>query len=840
MFFPFAVAAALLCNCTFFPNSGNGQRELNITVSDQILTYDSVYIAVWNEQENTELQVLHTGKLYENQFQLSLDQNIPENYHIVLKGFSSDGEIFYHKTMVFKGNAFTDSLNVLNTTGVFSAGISPKSLTVSEGDDMAFTVQTTMAEPLTFSWYRNGEIIPGAGGSVLALDSATRDWNWCSIYALVGHATGYIFTDTALLLVTADSAYNPESPYPVDGSTGLPLFLELSWSEVRTAPEDTALYDIRMETYPDSTPDVYLSRGQPETRFSVTNLEDNMTYYWQVIARVGPDSVPGRIWRFTTRTSAGVDSFNVAPDFPKNPLPVNNATGVSATSPQLSWTVSDPNAGDIIVCDVYLSTETPPTTKVATGLQQTSFTPEPLQEHTTYFWQVVASDSLATTSGPIWTFSTGTAPTFHLTTPNGGETWEAGSQQSITWTLSGNVDTVILEYTSGNQWILINTTANNGNYIWTVPAIPSSTMKVRVRDVGNTVWDESDDVFTIVVAGEFDRWRYNSRILLNTTDSGAGVMNPVTDFPVLLRLNSGNFNFSQATNDGSDIRFSKTDRSTHLFYEIELWDSRNQQAVIWVKVDTVYGNDSSQFFYIYWDNIDALDNSDGALVFDTDDGFAGVWHLDEEITGKGADSAYRDATANANHGIDVIDETDRQGVIGRGHGFGTQDDHIFIGTFDPSASDLTLSLWVNWGGDDGTDAAMIAKRSSWGIGSMRWQLIRSNSSNNLAFETAGSRAQFNTDFPATNQWIHVALVYTGLDNSAKLFFNGVQTGGTQTMEWGPKTDADLRIGATDNYGDGFNGSLDEVRISSSARSPDWIKLSWENQKPGQTLVTIIP
>jgi hypothetical protein len=49
--------------------------------------------------------------------------------------------------------------------------------------------------------------------------------------------------------------------------------------------------------------------------------------------------------------------------------------------------------------------------------------------------------------------------------------------------------------------------------------------------------------------------------------------------------------FSQAQFGGSDIRFTKAD-NTFLPYEIERWDSAHSQAEIWVKVDTVFGNDS--------------------------------------------------------------------------------------------------------------------------------------------------------------------------------------------------------------------------------------------------------
>jgi hypothetical protein len=36
----------------------------------------------------------------------------------------------------------------------------------------------------------------------------------------------------------------------------------------------------------------------------------------------------------------------------------------------------------------------------------------------------------------------------------------------------------------------------------------------------------------------------------------------------------------------------------------------------------------------------------------------------------------------------------------------------------------------------------------------------------------------------------------------------------------------------------FKGSLDEIRAARFAVSPDWVKLSWENQKPGSALIQI--
>src|SRR6185369_3702735 len=42
---------------------------------------------------------------------------------------------------------------------------------------------------------------------------------------------------------------------------------------------------------------------------------------------------------------------------------------------------------------------------------------------------------------------------------------------------------------------------------------------------------------------------------------------------------------------------------------------------------------------------------------------------------------------------------------------------------------------------------------------------------------------------------------------------------------------------TDAY---YRGILDEPEVSAATRSPDWIKLAYANQKPGQTLLSFLP
>ncbi len=88
-----------------------------------------------------------------------------------------------------------------------------------------------------------------------------------------------------------------------------------------------------------------------------------------------------------------------------------------------------------------------------------------------------------------------------VTTPNGGEDFKVGSTQNITWTSGSNVANVKLEYytpETGWETIAASVPANSSPYPWTIPNIPSDSVKVRVVSTAdNSISDESDAYFRI-------------------------------------------------------------------------------------------------------------------------------------------------------------------------------------------------------------------------------------------------------------------------------------------------------------------------------------------------------
>ncbi len=92
------------------------------------------------------------------------------------------------------------------------------------------------------------------------------------------------------------------------------------------------------------------------------------------------------------------------------------------------------------------------------------------------------------------------AQSISVVSPNGGETWDIGSSQTITWTSTG-VSQVNIEVSEDNglTWSLLGTVnATPPTYAWNVSGAGSMQALVRITDAGNnTITDVSNGTFII-------------------------------------------------------------------------------------------------------------------------------------------------------------------------------------------------------------------------------------------------------------------------------------------------------------------------------------------------------
>ena len=183
---------------------------------------------------------------------------------------------------------------------------------------------------------------------------------------------------------------------------------------------------------------------------------------------------------------------NENPTVPTGPSPANNATGIS-TTPTLSWNPSSDPDGDPISYDVYLDTNTNPTTlKTPTSLTDPQYAATGLAPSTKYYWKVVAKDNKggASTGGP-WNFTTqspvNNAPSAPTSpTPANGSTdtdvnltlsWSASTDPDagdvvsydLYWGTSSNPTTLRAGNLSSTSYAVTNL-SNATKYYWKVVA----------------------------------------------------------------------------------------------------------------------------------------------------------------------------------------------------------------------------------------------------------------------------------------------------------------------------------------------------------------------------------
>ena len=111
----------------------------------------------------------------------------------------------------------------------------------------------------------------------------------------------------------------------------------------------------------------------------------------------------------------------------------------------------------------------------------------------------------------------GVATKIDVLIPNGGEVWNIGCYQDITWDSVGVFPNVKIEYYkdddySGTAVTIIDSTPNDGSFNWDpIPNDPTTTAKVHISNAGNPyIYDDSDDFFTIEPQGHYWNQLQNS------------------------------------------------------------------------------------------------------------------------------------------------------------------------------------------------------------------------------------------------------------------------------------------------------------------------------------------
>ena len=311
-------------------------------------------------------------------------------------------------------------------------------------------------------------------------------------------------------------------------------------------------------------------------------------------------------------------------------------------------------------------------------------------------------------------------------------------------------------------------------------------------------------------------WPNRQKISINAK----GITQPITQPTVVVRLHSGNFDFTGVNIDGSDIRFIAQDDKTELKYFIEKFDVVNELAVIWVQLPKIdmpnkdagkdAGNeaDKAAHFFLYSGN-EAAPSSSNPQTALSPNTVAAFQFAEKNL--------FKDSTASALIATGEI-TVQKAGLLGEAA--------MFAGKALTIAANPALKVsagarytWSAWIKPASLPQSAVLFSQN--------DLISLNIAEQKLSLTVGNSTIAGGDLKAA-VWQHIAFVMDGA--KASIYIDGVETG-TGAIE-AVNAESDVIIGKD------FTGELDQLEIANVARDGAYIKLVASSQGVDSQLLTI--
>lgn len=320
------------------------------------------------------------------------------------------------------------------------------------------------------------------------------------------------------------------------------------------------------------------------------------------------------------------------------------------------------------------------------------------------------------------------------------------------------------------------------------------------------------------------------------SDSSAfPVLVQFTDPTMKLVANGGHIN-NTVTSNGQTVCadlafFSDAGLTTPLNWEVEFYDGVNGILIAWVQLPTL-SHSSNVVFYMAYDDA-SVTTFQGNVNGTWDGNYLSVWHLPN-----GTLLAAADSTSNANtgtaSGVTVLAATGQidGGAELRGNNVGAAP--LITGANIINTSQATMSCWLMI--IDQLDQYLGIVQGGSLFDKYFTGVVVSGSTYAPSFSwyDGATRTINPTTGFAINTWFHAVGTIDG-GGLGTLYINGASQG-TQTSSGsfvgftGPGLTAGKSI-STDF-------SIDEIRVSSIARSADWITAEYNNQKSSSTFLTV--
>ncbi len=331
-----------------------------------------------------------------------------------------------------------------------------------------------------------------------------------------------------------------------------------------------------------------------------------------------------------------------------------------------------------------------------------------------------------------------------------------------------------------------------------------------------------------------DDFKYYKQIIIDHNQV-SGSSNLI-DFPVLISLIDSDLH-NHAQPDGDDIVFFSGNEL--LDHEIEVfnhtYNSTHAQLVAWVRIPSLsYTTDTTIFIYYGNSAMQSCENATGVW----NDNYRGVWHLNE-ISGNILDST--------NYNIEgIVTGNTIQGTDGKIDGcyeFDGESDEVALGDptdghLDFGTNSFTVSFWVQFFGST-LDYQLPFYKGGNMAANPGYEFETNQAGTSLDFQISDGITQFHSPQIVVdlNGWSYIVGVVDRSADTQIIYKNGTQIGSaTDISSLGSVDNSYNLLFSWDWYS--IYGKLDEVRISSTARSADWITTEYNNQHSTDTFYSI--
>ena len=313
---------------------------------------------------------------------------------------------------------------------------------------------------------------------------------------------------------------------------------------------------------------------------------------------------------------------------------------------------------------------------------------------------------------------------------------------------------------------------------------------------------------------------YDNRIKVTINNSSQD--ENLTNFPVLVILNTSKVTYSTISADGSGIKFISSDFTKELSYEVEEWNPGGD-SFFWVKIPSITALSNSEYFWIYLSTESNTNSTNSTDVWSNN--YLAVWHMnDTDGTMKDSSTSGLDGIADFMGGPGPV-----TGTIAGAQNFTNNAAKVTI-TPSTALDNLSQGTYSFWMFDNGyNDQDIILKKGSFEI-----KLLNTETIDFFVNYDGGSDLEIAFDSSwAAAVWRSFHLTWTGGSgfNTIDIFADGLELTASSIHTNGngnriSDTGVDLIIGNDSLNAHSFLGLLDEIRISGFVRSPAWIKAQY--------------